>query len=388
MKILFVINNFYTKGNGLAGSARRTVKKLREAGAEVKILSAPNPDPDGPQPEFRLKDFTIPFFDPLVKKQGYSFSNVDKAVITEAVEWADVIHLEEPFNLQIETAHIAEKHGKPLTATYHLHPENLYASAGLDKSRYFVDATMAVWREAVFNKCQIIQCPTENVRERLTKWKFKPELRVISNGLVVEDLIKKDETVKPLRYSDAKYVVITIGRLSTEKDIKTLIDSLKYSKFNNDIQLVIAGRGPKERALKGRAYKMYLDNKIKYPPMFGFFTLEELQRIAVSADLYVHCAYIEVEGLSCMEAIQTGLVPVIAEGKLTATSQFALDRKSIYKAQSPRDLAVKMDYWLEHEEERKAEAEKYLGIAEKYDIKYSVQALLQMFADAIEKYGK
>ena len=383
MKVLFVINNFFTKGNGLAGSARRTVKKLREAGVDVKVLSAPNPDPDGPQPEFKLKDFTIPFFNPLVKKQGYSFSNVDKEVITEAVEWADVIHLEEPFLLQLETCRIAEKLGKPLTATYHLHPENLYASAGLDKSRYFVDTMMAFWRDQVFNRCKIVQCPTENVRQRLEKWKYKSELRVISNGLVVEDLIKRDDSIKPLRYSDAKYVVITIGRLSVEKDIRCLIESLKYSKFCNDIQLVIAGRGPRERALKGMAYRMYLDNKVKYPPMFGFFTLDELQRIALSADLYVHCAYIEVEGLSCMEAIQTGLVPVIAAGKLTATSQFALDKqRSVYKAKSPRDLALKMDYWLEHEEERKKEAQKYLGIAEKYDIKYSIEKLIEMFEDA------
>lgn len=37
MKILFVINNFYIKGNGLSGSARRTVKALQEAGQEVRV---------------------------------------------------------------------------------------------------------------------------------------------------------------------------------------------------------------------------------------------------------------------------------------------------------------------------------------------------------------
>jgi len=40
MKILFVINNFYIKGNGLSGSARRTVKALQEAGQEVRVLHA------------------------------------------------------------------------------------------------------------------------------------------------------------------------------------------------------------------------------------------------------------------------------------------------------------------------------------------------------------
>ena len=35
MKVLFVVNNFYAKGNGLSGSARRTVRKLKEAGFNV-----------------------------------------------------------------------------------------------------------------------------------------------------------------------------------------------------------------------------------------------------------------------------------------------------------------------------------------------------------------
>ena len=42
MKILFVINNFYVTGNGLAASARRTVEYLKQTGHEVRILSGPN----------------------------------------------------------------------------------------------------------------------------------------------------------------------------------------------------------------------------------------------------------------------------------------------------------------------------------------------------------
>ena len=63
MKVLFVVNNFYAKGNGLSGSARRTVRKLIENGIEVKTLSGMNPDPEGPEPDFVLPDYHIPVFD-------------------------------------------------------------------------------------------------------------------------------------------------------------------------------------------------------------------------------------------------------------------------------------------------------------------------------------
>lgn len=385
MKVLFVINGYYTKGNGLSGSARRTVKKLKEAGIDVKVLSVRNSDPNGPQPDFVLNDFHIPLFDTLVKKQGYEFSKTDKSVIREAVSWADVVHLEEPFFLQYETCKIAKELNKPLTGTYHLHPENLFASVGLDKVHFFNKRTMIIWRDYVFNNCKILQCPTENVKGRLLRYKFKPELRVISNGLVMEDLLTKtDEDIKDTDINDAKYRIITIGRFSAEKDLTTLLKAMKYCRHSQDIRLIFAGRGPKKNKLERMANRLVKRGILKYPPIFGFYTLKELQKLSCSVDLYIHCAYIEVEGLSCMEAIQVGIVPIIAKGRYTATSQFALTDMSTYLSKDPKDLADKIDYWLDHDELRKEEAKKYIGLGNKYNIDYSIQQTIKMFEDALK----
>ena len=156
MKVLFVINNLYTKGNGLCASARRTIKKLREAGLEVEALSGPNEDANGEQPKFVLHGLTIPIVDWFCKKQGYQFSARERLIIKEAVEWADVVHLEEPFDLQIATASEAAKQGKALTGTYHLHPENLFASGNMENSRAFNDSTLRLWRDLIYDKCRII----------------------------------------------------------------------------------------------------------------------------------------------------------------------------------------------------------------------------------------
>ena len=193
MKVLFVVNNFYTKGNGLSASARRTVKKLIERGIEVRVLSGKNPDPNGPKPDYILDDFKFPVFNPIITKQGYQFSKSNKRIAIDAINWADVIHLEEPFVIQMRIAKLANKMGKPCTATYHLHPENLFASVHLDKS-FLNGMTLKWWKKSCFDRCKIVQCPTENVKERLEEKKFKAELRVISNGLVVEDLVNDNNT--------------------------------------------------------------------------------------------------------------------------------------------------------------------------------------------------
>lgn len=382
MKVLFVINNLYAKGNGLSASARRTINKLKEANIEVEALSGKNPENNGIEPKFKLEHLYFPIFDRIIKKQGYVFAKSDIKVIEEAVKWADVIHLEEPFFLQNKVVKIAIKYHKPLTATYHLHPENLFSSIHLEDSHILNDPTMYFWKKMVFDHCKIVQCPTINVLERLKKWNYKAELRVISNGLDIEEL-NEDRNIKKIKISDAKYHIISVGRYSVEKDLITILRSMKYSKYNKDIKLIFAGRGPEEKRLKRYADKLVKKGILKYPPLFGFYKLNEIESMAKSSDIYIHSAFIEVEGLGCMESIQTGLLPIIAKSKYSATSQFALCEESIYKARDSRDLASKIDYWLEDEKRRKKWALKYKGIAKDYNINYSIDALIKMFNDAI-----
>lgn len=387
MKVLFVVNNFYIKGNGLSASAQRTVKHLRARGLDVKVLSSKNPVEGEEEPEFRLENVKIPLFDELVRSQGYIFAKRDKEVIEEAVKWADLIHLEEPFFLQIEVASLAKKYKKPCVGTYHLHPENLYASIDMEHMAPLNASTMLAWRNLVFNKCVIVQCPTYNVKERLLRWHFKAQLKVISNGLAREDLSKRSDFSK-VKLSDAKYTVITIGRHSKEKDPITLLRSMKYSKYNKDIQLVFLGRGPKTVKLEKYATKLVNKGILKYMPIFKFCSLDELQQITASSDLYIHLAFIEVEGLSCLEAIQMGIVPIIAKYKFSATSQFALDEMSKFKARNPLDLASKIDYWLSDDERRKKEANKYKAYNKEYDIEKSIDEIIEMYNEALDLYYK
>ena len=379
MKILYVMNNAYTKGNGLAGSCRRTVQYLRDAGEDVRILSARGSD--GETPDYVLPDDIIPVFSGIIKKQGYAFAKRDDDVIREAVRWADVVHLEEPFDLQIRTCKIAEEEKKPLTATYHLHPENFYASVHLRKSMYLKATTMMVWMNTVFNRCRIVQCPTENVRQRLEKWHCKAELRVISNGMLPDE---PEIVPSPIQKADGTFLVVSTGRYSEEKDQITLLRAMRYSKYADRIQLVFAGKGPTEQRLRKEADVLLQNGTVKLAPIFGFYSLPELLAIYRQADLYIHCAILEVEGMSCMEAVQTGLVPVIAEGKLTATPQFALSAESIFHARDAKELAERIDYWLSDNDRRDHEAKRYIGMGAEYDIRKSIEQLQQMYSDVLQ----
>ena len=380
MKILFVVNNYYASGNGLSASARRTVEYLREAGEEVRVLSGRNHEAETPQPDYVLADFHVPVFDGLVQSNGYKFAKTDFAIIRRAIRWADVVHLEEPFIIQAVTARMAKYYKIPCTATYHLHPENLFCSINLGDWKFLNYSTLLTWRDFVFNLCSDIQCPTENVMERLEKFGFKARLHLISNGIIPDLSIRpKEENEDP----DRPFLVVCIGRLSVEKDQPTLLEAMKYSKYADRIQLYFAGRGPEADVIKEKAHKLYEDGIVKYDPIFQFHDRDELRKLAARSDLYIHCATVEVEGLSALEALQQAVVPVIAKGDLTATSQFALDEHSLFPTKDPEALAACIDYWLDHPVERQEMGWRYAESTEEYDIHKSIAALIDMFHQAV-----
>ena len=379
MKILFVVNNYYASGNGLSASARRTVQFLKQAGEDVRVISGKNHEAEEPQPEYILEDFRVPVFDKLIQSHGYKFADVDRKVMEEALRWCDLVHLEEPFIIEWYIAKMAKEMGKPITGTYHLHPENMFCSINLGGWKCLNNTVLRLWRDLVFNLCSDIQCPTENVMERLKAFHFKARLHLISNGIIPDPCIRQDED-DPNR----PFLAVMIGRLAVEKDQPTLIEALRYSRNASRIQLYFAGRGPETEHFKAKAMQLYEDGIIKYPPIFQYHDRQGLRELASRADLYIHCATVEVEGLSALEALQQGVVPVIAEGDLTATSQFALDDRSLFPAKDPKALAERIDYWLEHPDERRRMGYEYAQSTEDYDIRKSIAALIEMFRDAVE----
>lgn len=386
MKILFVVNNFFCKGNGLDESARRTVQALREAGQDMRVLSGPNlEDPNGEHPDFEVPNFEFPIIQPLLTKFDYNYADWRGKAVEEAVRWADVVHLEETFFVQHAALNWAKKLGKPITATYHLHPENIVLNAlGFNGGKLISELLYRYWCRVFFNNYTYIQCPTENVRERLEAHHVKAHCFTLSNG-VVPDTCLRPET-PPADYLDPNRPLdlIYIGRLAVEKDQPTLFKAIRMSKYADRIRLHIAGRGPKSEAYTKMANQLYEDGVVRYKPIIGFYNRDELRVLASKADLAVHCAFIEVEGMSITEAMQQAVVPVIATAKYSGTSEYALDEHSTFPAGDAQKLAQQIDYWFDHPEKRWAMGFRYMQSMKRYEIAGCASALIDMFHKAIE----
>ena len=397
LKLLFVINNLYTRGNGLSASARRTITLLRERGHDVRVLSSGSAEQaqacNFTAPEFALPARRFPLADAIISAQGYAFAKPKRKVIKQAVAWADVVHLEEPFGLQARTAHVAKRAGKPVLATYHIHPENITATIHLDGLWPLNALLLASWRRRIYALAQVVQCPSDSVHQRLQRWGLGDKLVTISNGVGLapskpaagtkteycapggRQVETKQTPGEAQPEGEQVYRLLVVGRFSREKDQATILKAMRHSRYASQIQLVFAGRGPTEKSLRRAASHLVRDGVLKHAPSFNFFDAAGLDTQAEQADLYIHAAFIEVEGLSCLEVLRHGVVPVIAHSPLTATSQFALDAHSRFKARDPKALARAIDYWLSDNDRRQTEAQKYLNIGAHYDINDCVSRL-------------
>ena len=67
----------------------------------------------------------------------------------------------------------------------------------------------------------------------------------------------------------------------------------------------------------------------------------------------------------------------------SATSQFALDERSLFPTKDPEALAACIDYWLDHPVERWEMGWRYAESTEEYDIHKSIDALVDMFRQAV-----
>jgi glycosyltransferase involved in cell wall biosynthesis len=198
--------------------------------------------------------------------------------------------------------------------------------------------------------------------------------RIVSNG--VGAAFRPLPEQKPEEYRD-QFVILFTGRYSKEKSHRVLIDGVNRSKYCNRIQLIFAGAGPLEYKLK-----KYADEHLPVKPVFGFFPREQMRRIAGYADLYVHPARYEAEGIACLEAMACGKVILSSDSRKSATRGFALTENNLFHYNDPISLAEKIDYWIEHTKARTLCGEVYAQYASRFEFEKCMDQMEEMFNDA------
>lgn len=361
------------KNNGTTLAATNLIDYLRSKGHEVRVVCC---DKDKNNLENYYVTPTLDlgkFCNKILEKNGVTPAKADESVLRKAIEGSDVVHLLIPFFLARRAAKIAKELNKPITASFHCQAENVTAHVFMMN---FPLANTLVYKnfyKHVYQYCDIIHYPTTFIRDVFEKETHKTNAVVISNG--VNEQFYKD--VPSNRISN-KFTIVCTGRYSKEKAQHLLIKATAKSKHRDDIKLVFAGAGPYENSLKKLSAKHGTDAE------FRLFPRDELLSLLHGADLYVHTAIIEIEAIACLEAIVSGLIPVINNSPRSATKAFALDGNNLFKLNDANDLAAKIDFWYEHPDLIKEYKARYKSIIGNFDQKECMHKMEEMLLSAIE----
>ena len=141
-----------------------------------------------------------------------------------------------------------------------------------------------------------------------------------------------------------------------------------------NIDLVIAGAGPREEALRALAASL------KLPVTIGAVDYAGILELLGQADLVVHTSTIELEGMSVLEAMAAGRTVVVSDSPDTACVGFVKEDRERFRVGDWQDLAGKIDYWLSHPGERARQGSANRAFALELSHQRSVDILESIYA--------
>ncbi len=374
MNILVVADVLGEKNNGTTMAAYNLIDSLTKRGHKVTVLCCDG-DKKGRNGFFVCDTLNLGIFNGYVAKNGVALAKADEIIIRKALKNIDLVHCMMPFSLGAHAAKIADSLNIPVTAGFHVQAENCTSHVFAMRLKIVNPTVYHVFWRKLYRYADAIHFPTKFIKDDFERAVGPTNGYVISNG------VKKSFTRKNIEKPDAlkdKFCILFTGRYSKEKYHKVLINALKYSKYEKNIQLIFAGDGPERKNIIKRS--KHLTNE----PILGTYSQEDLVKVINCSDLYVHCAYAELESIACLEAISCGLVPVINNTKRSATKNFAIDELNLFACNNAKDLAKKIDYWIEHPEEKKARSDEYLDFTKRFEYEHCMDRMEKMMLEAVD----
>jgi len=363
-----VIDTYDDSKNGAVISTKRFVSLLKRH-HDVTLITTGHPAPG----KFLLPEFYPPGFRRVMKRMHAPLAFPRPLKVRRILREHDIIHVQFPFLLGVNAVNIGRRRGIPVVSTFHIQAEHLAMNAGI-QSEQFIRYIYKFWLKNIYNKSDMVICPSKFAEDELRAYGLKAPSMVISNG--ISPIFKPLAVERDPSFKD-KFIIISVGRYAPEKKHDLIIEAVNQSLYRERIQLILIGEGPAREKL------VELGKKLHHPPVFLTLSQEDLVYYYNIGNLYVHAANVEIEGMTVLEAMACGLPLLLAESKKSATKQFALDSRSLYPSGSASDLAARMDHWIGHPEELAAAKELYHECSKNYRIEQSFKKLVGLYQELV-----
>jgi 1,2-diacylglycerol 3-alpha-glucosyltransferase len=346
------------------------VDELKARGNRVSVVTTGEHEEDG---FYEVPGFTAPGVKEAMENTGFLFGKGKKDVYREAFQGADLVQVQFPFIMARNAVKMAKRMGVPIIGACHVQPQNVIAAMGKE-SVLMEKMLFALFNFLLFKKVDAIHCPSVLAAEMLRANGVKAHLRVISNG-IPRDYVPR-EYPRPDWFGD-RFVLMSLGRHALEKRQELMIEAVLRSKHKDNIQLVLCGQGDDTEKLKKQG------EALPIKPFIDYVSHEEKLTYLNTADIYLQASVVELESLSCLEAVGCGLPCLIGDSPNSAATQFAQDDRFIFKKDNPDDLSEKIDYWFENRKSLAEIKKDVLRTAEMYRVDRCIDLMEAFYRDIL-----
>jgi 1,2-diacylglycerol 3-alpha-glucosyltransferase len=312
MRIGLFTDSYYPQTNGVATSVFMLREHLARLGHEVFVFTSACPAArHSGDMVYRIPSVPI--------GAGLRLACAPFGIMKTVGELnLDMIHTHTEFSLGILGRAAARRYGLPLIHTMHTVYE-AYTHYILGANRLDPLKKSAARRlcAAFCNSADTVIAPTRKVENLLRSYGVTRDVAVVPTGIDIGRFRAADgdakKTVllrKKLGITENCKVIVSIGRLSEEKSIDTILRAMKtYLPGRPDARLLIVGDGPARKSLECLTADLGIADKIIFAgeqPWDGIADFYRLGRAFVSA------SQSETQGLTYIEAFASG-VPVVAK---------------------------------------------------------------------------
>jgi glycosyltransferase involved in cell wall biosynthesis len=226
----------------------------------------------------------------------------------------DVIHSNHPIALGDVAARRAKKLNLPLVFTFHtqyIEYADEYTAAYVPFSQAFVEGIIVEKLARYLNQCQHIVTPSDSIKQILAEYAgLADRVTTIPTGIDLTPYRQADGQAIRRRYQwDQAKVLVSVGRLAEEKNVKTLLAAVaKVMAQNDEVRLLLIGDGPQRSELEAYTRDLGIAERVRFT---GRIPFDDIPAHLKAADIFCFASITETQGLVTMEAMAAGL-PVVA----------------------------------------------------------------------------
>lgn len=296
----------------------------------------------------------------------------------------DVIHTHHPFLLGQTAAAKAHELNLPLVFTFHTQYREYthYVPIPAEAVQNFLKNAVDHWLRDFMKRCQHIIIPSESMRELLVdQYGLKNNFTVIPTGIDLDSYRTADgERIRKKRRWDKDIVMISVGRLASEKNWGTLLHAAAL--VIRDIphfRLVLIGDGPDRKDLEYLAKELGIRRRVTFT---GSRPFSEVPSYMKAANLFGFASVTETQGLATLEAMAAGL-PVVAVDASGTRDILNHGQQGYLVENNAEALAAAVKKLLSNPERMKKFAHAAYKRAQSFNIEKLTKSLLDVYEQAI-----